>query len=276
MKIIILLTSIMMLAQSLTAQTSARKRPGLKTRLYPRVTELHLNNPLYKTIPKKGKFAGISDDRILYQASSRGRKLDGIWISWYEGRITCDSGRFVKGLPDGEWKRWSPDGKLVSVRTYSAVKYERITYEMAHANPKAILYPVSRIYRRDPAVALHYLHADYSFPGQPAIRQESLEDHVLQNTSGEDTYHPVFHRSLHHGLYLNLDEHGLAIDSGFYRNGLREGLWIHRQPDGQREEGSYSHGKRDKEWKQYNIKGKLIQLTIYDSRGREEWSKNFN
>ncbi|RYY56127.1 MAG: hypothetical protein EOO09_07810 [Chitinophagaceae bacterium] len=275
MKIILSLAAVL-LSAGLTAQETPRKPTAPRIRFYTRVTDLHMENPLYEKVPAKGTFTGEQDGRVLYQASSRRRKLDGPWISWYANGHPCDSGAFSKGLPDGEWKRWDENGRLLSVRHYDADRYQRITQEMMHANPKATLFPITRLYRKDAALALHYLHADYSFPGHDMARQESLEEHVLQNTSGQGVYHPVFRRSLHHGFFLNLDSGGQALDSGYYLNGLRDGHWIHRRAGGETEEGSYTKGKRNREWKRYNAAGKLQVLWIYNNEGRLQWTKNYN
>ena len=275
MKILLpVLASLLVLTAK--AQLNHRRQSTPRIAMFSRVTELHLENPLYEKVPAKGTFTGSAEGRTLFRASSKRKKLDGPWISWYSNNVVCDSGSFSKGLPDGEWKRWDAQGRLLSVRHYNADRYQRVTQEMMHANPKAVLFPITRLYRRDPALALHYLHADYSFPGHDLARQESLEEHVLQNTSGAGVYHPVFRRSLHHGLFMNLDSTGQAIDSGLYRNGLRDGHWIHRSPNGGWEEGNYSKGARTKEWKKYNAAGRLVVLTIYNNEGKLVWTKPYN
>ncbi|RYY59723.1 MAG: hypothetical protein EOO05_12420 [Chitinophagaceae bacterium] len=275
MKLLLPLVALLM-ALTLAAQPDSRKRPAPRIKFFTRITELHLENPLYENIPGRGSFRGTADGRVLYTASSRKHKLDGVWMSWYSNQSVCDSGSFSKGLPHGEWKRWDENGRLLSVRHYDADRYQRVTQEMMHANPKAVLFPITRLYRRNPALALHYLHADYSFPGHDMARQESLEEHVIQNTSGTGVYHPVFRRSLHHGLFMNFDSAGSAIDSGFYKNGLQEGHWIHRFDGNGWEEGNYSSGKRTKEWKRYNASGRLLLLSIYNREGKLEWTRSFS
>ena len=273
MKILQLAIIMLMMAGTVSGQLSQQKQPRFRTSFFPRVTELHLTNPLYQSIPSKGTFSGSAGNRTLYTASSKRGKLDGIWISWYEDKSQCDSGAFVKGLPNGEWRRWDKKGNLLSIRTYDADRYQRITQEMAHAHPKAVVYPLTRIYQQNKNDGLLFLHADYSFPAHTAPRKETLEEHVLQNTSGDGTYHPVFHRGLHHGLFMNFSPDGHALDSGYYKNGLREGAWVHRLQNGEREEGPYKNGHRAKEWKKYNAAGKLILLSIYNREGRLQWQK---
>src|SRR5262245_38410979 len=55
---------------------------------------------------KDGKINELLNGNILYDAHVKNRKLHGSWQSWYENGYLCDSGTFVKGLPDGEWKHW--------------------------------------------------------------------------------------------------------------------------------------------------------------------------
>ncbi|HET9433792.1 MAG TPA: hypothetical protein VFO37_08560, partial [Chitinophagaceae bacterium] len=199
------------------------------------------------------------------------------WQSWYENGFRCDSGTFVKGLPDGEWKHWDINGRLVALRTYSADKFHRINNELVRYNPRRIAFPLTALYHRNKRAALRYLRASYSFAGAARTKQGlTLQELITANVTPGNEYQPVFDQSLHHGLYINYFTTGIAKDSGFYQNGLRNGVWIHRDvSSGNTERGSYEHGIRVKGWRTYDKNGQLLSIVQYNSKGEPGWRKSF-
>lgn len=251
-----------------------RRTPVSSIRVNTGLAGIHAKDPVYEAIPGKGSFEAEHNGKLLYAGNSKGKKLHGQWMSWYQNGVVRDSGRMVKGIPDGEWKFYHEDGTLQYVRTYSEDKYRRITSEMFHANPRMVLYPLTRMYKQNQASALRHLRSEYSFGRTHAATFNTLEEHVLANLSKH--YEPVYTRSLHHGLFVTMGHDGLATDSGTYVNGLKEGHWLHRNTNGEREEGQYTHGKRRKSWKLYNSTGALVRLLHHDEEGRVTWSKTYN
>ncbi len=73
---------------------------------------------------------------------------------------------------------------------------------------------------------------------------------------------------------MNYYSNGHVKDSGYYKEGLREGLWIHyTAPGGSYWKGFYHNGSQQKEWKLYNEKGKLLLIVFYNQNGEEIWRK---
>jgi antitoxin component YwqK of YwqJK toxin-antitoxin module len=73
---------------------------------------------------------------------------------------------------------------------------------------------------------------------------------------------------------MNYFENGVVKDSGYYKEGLREGLWVHRSEASQGVwTGMYRHGIRQYEWKYYNPSGKLLLIVFFNKKGEEEWRK---
>ncbi len=106
---------------------------------------------------------------------------------------------------------------------------------------------------------------------------QSLQQLVEKNNSNDQSYNPVFNECLQHGLYMNFFSGGIAKDSGYYKNGLREAVWLHRNsPAGYYFIGSYKNGLRFREWKQYDATGKLYAIVFYNKDGREEWTKKIS
>jgi hypothetical protein len=221
---------------------------------------------------KDGTISENLNERKLYTGNVRKKKLDGNWESWYQNGQLCDSGKLELGLPDGEWKHWDEHGQLIAVRNYSSDKYNRIKNELTRYNPRQAAYPLTVMYQKNSSAASKYLHSSYSFPHNiRRIDDQSLQEWVAANIASGAVYHPVFDQSLHHGLYMNFFPDGIVKDSGYYQNGLRQGVWIQRQfVHGLYYVGAYKNGLKIKEWRAYMPSGKLMGIIFYNNKGEEE------
>lgn len=226
---------------------------------------------------KDGIIAEDFNNRKLYSGSVKNKKLHGSWQSWYQNGALCDSGRFVNGLPDGEWKHWDINGRLLSLRTYNADKYQRIYHEILRYNPRRISFPLTTMYHKNRQTAIKYLHSSYSFPHSiKRIDDLSLQEWVIANITTGNTYNPVFDQSLHHGLYMNYFPDGHVRDSGYYRNGLRQGIWVQwESSSGPFHQGNYNNGLRTKEWRTYDASGRIKEMAFYNSKGEATGKKVF-
>lgn len=225
-------------------------------------------------LPSQGLINEQLNNKLLYKGYVRNGKLHGKWQSWYQNGLLCDSGKLVKGLPDGVWKYWDANGNLIALRSYSADKYSRIKNEMIRYHPKKISYALTQLYQKNRRSALKYMEASYSF-GIPAGR-EPLPELVTKNITPGNAYKPVFEHALHHGLFVNFFPDGNVKDSGHYKNGLRQGVWVHK--DTSRKiilKGSYKNGQKSKEWKAYDDSGKLREIIFYTQKGDIKWRKRF-
>jgi antitoxin component YwqK of YwqJK toxin-antitoxin module len=229
------------------------------------------------SLPKNGTVSQALNNKPLYTVALRNGKMHGTWQSWYQNGLPCDSGRMVRGLPDGEWKHWDSEGRLVAVRHYSADKYQRVKHEMVRPHPKRVAFPLTTLYQRSKREALRYMHVSYSFAAAATRHPgSSLHEWVSTNITSGNAYKPVFDHSLHHGLYLNLYSDGHARDSGYYHDGLRHGLWIHRDSlTNTTLRGSYAKGVKVREWKVYDSNGRLQQILFYNGKGQVKWRKKF-
>jgi hypothetical protein len=225
-------------------------------------------------LPKKAPVTGLYKENTIYQGNTKGHQLTDRWQSWYPTGQLLDSGTLIKGVPHGIWKTWDVNGNLLSMRTYDADKFRRIKNEMLRYNPRMATYPLLRIYQRDRHRALYYLQAgySYSFTGHRGY-ELSLQHAVEENIRPGNIYHPVFDDCLHHGLYINYFPAGIAKDSGYYRNGLKEGLWVHRNADRSLSTGAYKNGNRIGDWKVYSPEGRIRRIILYNKNGEEEWSR---
>ena len=148
---------------------------------------------------------------------------------------------------------------------------------MLRYNPKRSFFYLSELYQKDKQAALNYLTAAYSFPSGRSAPVHSLKQLVISNISKSDSYRPVFEQSLQDGLYMNFFPGGSIRDSGYYKNGVRTGKWVHRDSaDGPWHLGAYQHSIKIKEWKYYDKNNKLLELIVYDNRGHINWRKKIN
>jgi antitoxin component YwqK of YwqJK toxin-antitoxin module len=210
----------------------------------------------------------------LFATATHKGKLNGNWKSWYANGQVCDSGKLVNNLPDGEWKHWNEKGELISIRNYNASKFHRVTDEMNRYHPKRHFYHLSTLYQQNNQAALYYIDATYSFPGKRKPEYATIKELVLSNITDHNNYKPVFEQCLHEGEFVNYFQGGVIKDSGYYKDGLKQGKWLHRDSaEGGYWHGTYEQGVKTKEWKYYDRAGKMISIIVYDARGRESWRK---
>jgi antitoxin component YwqK of YwqJK toxin-antitoxin module len=241
---------------------------------------INLSIPLFQqdnpfSLPRKAVLAGRMNEKIIYRGTVKDHRLNGVWQSWYLNGNRLDSGKLLNGVPDGEWKVWDSAGNLLAIRHYDEHKFHRIKDEMRIDHPRNSFFPLTQLYKRDRQSAKWRLQAGYSFPFTSERSPEpSLQQLVEKNISNTSSYQPVFNECLHHGVFNNYFSNGMLKDSGYYKDGLKEGIWIHRNSlAGSWFTGTYKNGMRQYEWKQYNASGRLILLIFYNKMGDEERRK---
>lgn len=219
----------------------------------------------------KGPVTGFLDSKRIYSSAVKHHHLHGAWQSWYSGGQRLDSGMLQHGIPHGEWRHWDSSGNLLAIRQYDAVKFQRITEEMKLQHPRRRFYALTALYQKNRQSALRYLSVAGSFP-IPAHDKPGLQQRTENNSRGKG-YYPAFEACLHHGLYMNFHANGQVKDSGYYKDGLPDGLWLHADQNGFTWQGAYKSGTRILEWKQFNKAGQLLLIVFYNRRGEEEGRK---
>lgn len=216
-----------------------------------------LNN---SAMPAHGSVSGFhSDGRIRYSGSVKNFRLHGEWKSWFDDDIVHDEGKLVKGIPDGQWKIWYPNGNLHYIRTYSSDKLKRVKQQWLRPNPKMPNYSITTLYLQNRQKAISFVKSNYSF----------------KETDSENNYTPIFKDCIHHGLYENFYENGMMKDSGYYKSGLRHGVWIEGVTnEGEYWTGNYTNGIKTGTWKRFNQNNRMMELVEY-KKGREDWRKKY-
>lgn len=205
----------------------------------------------------------------LFISGVKRHHLQGNWKSYYRPGQLLDSGRMQRGIPDGEWKTWYPDGTIRSIRNYHAEKLAYVKNEIQRKDGRSSFFPLTTIAKKNMAAARHLMTASYSYHALDGSQSlNSLEKRVEQNAS-QDTYLAPFSECLHHGLYMNFFPGGAVKDSGYYRNGVRDGLWREWNADATiLATGAYKQGRPSGDWKFYNKQGKLLYIQLYSENGK--------
>lgn len=212
------------------------------------------------SLPAEGSISGYhSDGGIHYQGTIRKFKLHGSWQRWYINNNILEEGRLIKGIPEGEWKVWYSDGNLRYIRTYSYKKNEIIRQEWRRPNPRMNLYPITLEYLKDKIRVNSEL--------------QSVANFELDGDAAE--FPALFNECLPHGLYMNFREDGTVSDSGYYKNGLKDGVWIEDTDTNKFWKGYYHNGNKDGEWKLYSEDKILEEMMIYKN-GKVMWRKKMS
>jgi antitoxin component YwqK of YwqJK toxin-antitoxin module len=205
-----------------------------------------------------------SNGNKQYEGFKRKENLHGQWNSWYNNRQRLDTGLLVKGIPDGTWFTYYSDGKLQFTRSYSSEKWQQFQNEKARYHPKKISMPITTLYHDNKKQAEKYITAINTYCAmQNCTRANEKLQETIDNNAAQH-YHPVFENALLHGAFVNYFPNGTIKDSGNYKNGLPEGLWIKWTDDKQFYwKGYYQHGLKNSEWKLYSSDAKLIRIVFY-------------
>ncbi len=211
------------------------------------------------SLPENGNIAGTRHRGIRFHGLVKNKRLHGAWKSWFPNNIQHEEGNLKNGLPNGEWRVWFPNGQLRYVRTYSSDKYQRIRQEFHRPHPKLPNYSLTSLYLRDRKKALQFTRSSYSF----------------KENDSQDIHVPVFNNCLHHGVFINYFEDGSIRDSGTYKHGLREGVWIESNGlNNGFNSGLYKNGLKTGTWKQFDQRKNLLKIIQY-SKGRKGWEKTY-
>lgn len=212
------------------------------------------------SLPAEGSITGYhSDGNIHYLGTIKKFKLHGSWQRWYINNSILEEGRLIKGIPEGEWKVWFPNGNLRYIRTYSYKKNEIIRQEWRRPHPKMNLYPITKEYIKD--------------KNKVTFQLQRVANFELDADAAD--FPALFNECLPHGLYMNFREDGSVADSGYYKNGLKDGIWIEAADPNKFWKGYYHNGNKEGDWKLYSVGKGIIEMMVY-KEGKVRWRKKIN
>ena len=211
-----------------------------------------------------------------YEGYRKNGKWQGAWMSWHKNGSKIDSGSLQSGIPDGEWKVWGENGAPKYVRTYSSEKWKEYQHEKVRYHQRKVNLRITQLFHENKNKAALYTNAINTFCAPATCgrsEHESLSQKIDNNS--KDHYHPLFQNGLLHGPFINYFPDGKIKDSGNYKDGLPEGLWLKWTDDKQYYwKGHYLHGLKNKEWKLYMANDKLVRVAFYKN-GKYIWRKDF-
>ncbi len=262
-------------AHFMTVRISFLDKPIVKglTTFYPDIESILYNPSVYKKQVSRNLIQAVGQKQTgqkYFIIHFRKEQLHGEWQSFYSNNQRCDSGRFDKSLPDGEWKTWFPNGRLKTIRTYGAEKFRYIKADLRRNHPKDKRFAITRYAGRKSA---RHFHPQFGSNTGIDLHLSILKK-IQNNTEDEGSaYHAPYTTCLHHGVYINYYENGDIKDSGNYVNGLRHGLWKESiNPDHMYAVGFYLHGVRNSQWKYYTKDDNLVYTEFYKLSGTiREW-----
>ena len=234
------------------------------------------DQPSFNSTANDGKLDGYyPDGNKKYKGSKSKEELHGSWRSWYSNGQLLDSGLLVKGLPDGIWIMHNRNGTQKFLRTYSFDKWQQFQNEKIRYHPKRITMPLTRLFHENMKQPEKYTRTIHTFCAKKnCVREKEDFLQTIDNNKEQEHYHPVFENGLLHGPFANYFSDGTVKDSGNYKNGLPEGIWIKWTDDKQFYwNGHYHHGVKNKEWKLYASNGKLIRILFF-KEGKYIWRKD--
>jgi hypothetical protein len=228
-------------------------------------------------LPGNGHYEMDKEKGRFYTATIKNNRLTGEWQSWYHNKARLDSGYLKAGIPDGTWKVWDSASNLLAIRNYDARQLQRVKEEIKLNHPRNYFFALTALSKTHQQLAMTYLAATHSFENTATpVSPATLENITTANRTGK-SYTPVFTECLQQGLYMNFFSNGITRDSGMYKDGLPEGLWLHRNyAEGYYWSGVYKNGVRQYEWKQYSAAGKLLLLIFYNKEGEETGRKKIS
>lgn len=248
--------SVFWLLHTATTAQTGLQRPETTSFADPVVSLLGSGN----AVPTEGNIVGYhSDGNIHYQGYIRKFKLHGNWQRWYINNNILEEGRLIKGIPEGEWKVWYPDGNIRYIRTYSYKKNAIIRQEWKRPHPRMNLYPITLEYLKD--------------KNKVNSQLQSVANFELDSDAAE--FPALFNECLPHGLYMNFREDGTVSDSGYYKNGLKDGVWLEATDSNKFWKGYYHNGNKEGEWKLYSEEKVMEDMVIFKN-GKVTWRKKMN
>ncbi len=219
---------------------------------------------------------------------------DGPVITYHTNGRVKQKGQYIAGEKDGDWMTFTSKGKLTTIITYkngNIVKTE---------NPGSIQDSV--IYHDNGRIKMQGLtnsgmrHGEwkrYDRKGKlltitiydfgKIISQENpgaIEDITLYHDNGRLKAEGMIRDKKREGVWKFYNSRGIHVKNVTYTNGtilktislvkesgpkLREGTAVTYHDNGRiKETGRYSKGKKDGEWKEYDSRGKLLKIKIYN------------
>ncbi len=211
---------------------------------------------------REAKISGwYSNGQLAIVFHTRKSVLHGMWQTWYQNGQPRDAGSFLRSIPNNEWKSWYGNGKLRSIRQYDAHKLQMVEVAVRQRNPKLAFHTISQEAIKHPDKLKSLLSPGFTLIG---------------SSKNSASYNLPFETCFHNGFFANYFENGIMQQSGFYKDGLKDGLWMQWNADGKMiSSGYYFHGTLHGAAKTYNNAGSIQKMTEY-KHGKKVFEKKYS
>jgi antitoxin component YwqK of YwqJK toxin-antitoxin module len=221
-------------------------------------------------------------------------KREGLAIIYYDNGRIKEKGQYKAGKKDGDWKDYNQKGKLLTIVTYDqgkAIKTENpgaiqdsVVY---HENGRIKMQGITNARKRQG----EWKHYDakgklltitiYDFGDIMSQENPGAIGNITEyHENGRVKAEGMTNNNKRDGVWKFYDSRGVHTKTVTYSNGetlktismieesgpkLREGAAVTYHDNGRiRETGKYSKGRKNGEWKEFNTRGKLLKIKIYD------------
>ncbi len=221
-------------------------------------------------------------------------KLEGEHVDYHDNGRIKQKGIYLSGKKHGDWKEYNARGQLTKIITFSDGKVIKLENPGAirdsivyHANGRVMLQGKTNARVRDgewkeyDAKGKLIKITTYDFGD--IVNQKNpgaIEEITLYHDNGRVKASGIVNNQKRDGVWKFFNVRGIHTKTTTYSNGkiiktiskigedapkLREGTAVTYHNNGRiKEEGKYSRGKKNGEWREFDARGKLTKVKIYD------------
>ena len=233
---------------------------------------------------------------IAYKAQQmkKSTKLEGEYVDYYDNGRIKQKGIYLSGEKHGDWKEYNTRGQLTKIVTFSKGKVIKVENPGAvrdsiiyHANGRVMLQGRTNAGLRDGEWKEYDLKGKlikittYDFGDIVSQKNPgAIEEITLYHDNGRVKASGIINNQKRDGVWKFFNTRGIHTTSTTYSNGkiiktvskigkdtpkLREGTAVTYHDNGRiKEQGKYSKGKKNGEWREFDTRGKLTKIKIYD------------
>lgn len=215
---------------------------------------------------KNGKLTGLykynnADGSLYYQVNMLNGEVDGEYISYYNGMLVYEKGRYKAGKKVGDWVTFYPNGAVRKREFYDENGLKKGKWESF--TPTGILTDEeqfgeggkkngkSSTYDSDGK-----LHFTYEF------KDAVITSFVTYDKAGNKLYESTANKGTIQISYFS--PLGLKVYDGQFTNGIKEGDWVYYHGNGNvQQKVRYKNGLEEGPMERYFVDGKLDYKGTY-------------
>jgi antitoxin component YwqK of YwqJK toxin-antitoxin module len=207
------------------------------------------------------------------------------WFSWYRNGIKAEEMSFAGGMPNGDYRKWSPTGFIIETGIYKdslregkwtffakeKLPYMQGYYKKGLKDGKWLLFDEKKkiageqFYRNDSAIGLWKKFQNGKLKEEDSCF-ESNEAGFFRAYSEEGKisfYQECRHGKLN-GISMEYYPGGSLQKIGHFENGLKNGLWVEYFASGNlRKVENWTHYLRNGEWIKFDESGNMLSKTEF-------------